>query len=398
MIRFFAVFAFGLGLVVASAAAQDKTAGKEDFNVFLRELWPDAQARGITRRTFDSAFAGLTPDPRVIAITRRQPEYNKPIGPYIASFGTPGTIATGLRKASEWRATLDAIEKTYGVDRWFLLAIWGMETSYGGYQTRWDMFRSLATLAHARYRHPYFRNELIVALEVLQRQHVPRAKMLSSWAGAMGQPQFMPSSFLNYAVDVSGDGHSDIWTNVPDVLGSIANYLARQGWKPGLTWGFEVTVPKDFDYRHSRGSYADWARLGVRRVDGKPYPATGDAILFFPSGVPGPAFLATDNYSVLKLYNISDAYVLALGHLADRLRGLPASRAVWPADEQPLPREHRMGLQRKLADLGYTVRDFEGRIDFDLRDSIRDVQVKFGMLPDGHPTAALLDRLGVKRP
>jgi hypothetical protein len=222
--------------------------------------------------------------------------------------------------------------------------------------------------------------------------------MLGSWAGAMGQPQFMPSSFLGYAVDASGDGRADIWTNVPDTLGSIANYLGKRGWTPGLTWGFEVVVPPEFDYRRSRATYAEWTRLGVVRSDRKPYPAAGEGILFFPSGAYGPAFLATENYAVLKLYNNSDSYVLALGHLADRLRGLPQSRAVWPRDEQPLRREQRMALQRKLAELGHKVNDFEGRIDFDLRDSIRVEQVRLGMLPDGHPTVALLDRLGVKAP
>jgi len=260
------------------------------------------------------------------------------------------------------------------------------------------VFRSLATLAQARFRDPYFRDELLVALKILQDGHIAREQMLSSWAGAMGQPQFMPSSFEAFAVDFSGDGRRDIWTNVPDVLASTANYFQKWGWTSGMPWGFEVVVPQGFDYRRSRGPFSDWNKLGVRRADGGALPPKGDAILFFPSGAAGPAFLITENFVVIKRYNNSDAYALAVAHLADRLHGGGPIRAAWPLEDKQLSREARIALQRKLAALGYDVHDFEGRIDFDLRDAIREMQVKFGMLPDGHPTAALLDRLGVRVP
>jgi lytic murein transglycosylase len=333
-----------------------------------------------------------------MAATRHEPEYGKPIGAYVGSIVSAGNIAAGLRKASEWAATFDAVEKTYGVDRWIILAIWGIESSYGTEKDHWDVFRSLATLAEARYRDPLFRNELLVALGILQREHLPRDMMLSSWAGAMGQPQFMPSSFIKYAVDFSGDGRRDIWTNVPDVLASTANYFQKAGWTPNLPWGFEVVVPQGFDYRRSRGSFPDWGKLGVRRADGEALPQTGDAIMFFPSGAAGPAFLVTTNFVVIKQYNNSDAYALAVAHLADRMRGWGPIRTAWPSDDRQLSRAARIALQHKLADQGYEVHDFEGRIDFDLRDAIREMQIKYSMLPDGHPTATLLDRLGVKVP
>jgi hypothetical protein len=217
--------------------------------------------------------------------------------------------------------------------------------------------------------------------------------MLGSWAGAMGQPQFMPSNFFDYAVDFSGDGRRDIWSNVPDVLASIANYLRKEAWNPDLTWGFEVVVPRGFDYQRSRGSFADWARVGLQRPNGQDFPTHGDAILFFPSGAAGAAFLVTENFVVVKRYNDSDVYALAVLHLADRIRGLGPIRADWPADDHQLSRDERIALQKRLAELGYYIRDFEGHFDFNLRDAIRDVQVKFGMLPDGHPTPALLKRL-----
>jgi len=392
-IRQFAVLAIVLGLWCASARAQEQS-----FAAFEAELWPDAQAKGITRTIFDLALKGVTPDPRVIAATKRQPEYGKPVGAYVNSIVSAGNISVGRRKAEEWSKTFDAVEKKFAVERWVLLALWGMETSYGIEKDKWDVFRSLATLGYVRYRHPYFRNELLVAMRIMQDGHFPRDKMVSSWAGAMGQSQFMPSNFVDYAIDFSGDGKADIWSNVPDVLGSTGNYLHKGNWKHGLPWGFEVSVPKGFDTMKSRASFAEWAKLGVRRTDGKPFPPSGPGILFFPSGASGPAFIATENYAVLKEYNNSDAYAIAVGHLADRLNGGAPIKAAWPTDDRPISRDARIALQNKLSALGYKVLDFEGHIDFDLRDNIRAEQAKLGMLPDGNPTAVFLEKLGVKLP
>src|SRR6185295_16680398 len=267
--------------------------------------------------------------------------------------------------------------------------------SFGDYKDRWDVIRSLGTLAQARFRHPYFRDELLVALKMIEEGLVTRENMMGSWAGAMGQPQFMPSNFYEYAVDFSGDGRRDIWTNVPDILASIANYLQKESWNADLPWGFEVIVPKEFDYRRSRGSFSEWATLGFRRSDGRDFPASGNAILFFPSGASGPAFVVTENFSVIKRYNDSDVYALAVLHLADRIKGLRAIRVAWPPNDPQLSRDARIALQKKLQELGYPVRDFDAHFDFDLRDAIREVQAKFGMIPDGHPTPMLLERLGI---
>ena len=386
-----------LALACARAHAQEQPdAGTETFRAYVQALRPEAAARGITRQTFDSAFAGLTADQRVAATTRRQPEYNSAVGAYIERMASATRIAGAARKASEWSRTLDAIEQRYGVDRWIILAIWGIETSFGTNTGGFDVIRSLATLAQIGYRETYFREELLTALQVLQGGHVARDRMLGSWAGAMGQPQFMPSSFMALAVDFTGDGRKDIWTSVPDVLASIANYFRHWGWKRGLDWGYEVVVPRPFDYRHSRATFADWSALGIRRADGGALPEPGEAILFFPSGAAGPGFLATENFSVIKRYNISDSFALAAGHLADRTRGGGPFRSEWPANDRQLSREQRMALQRRLSALGHTVNDFEGRIDFDLRDAIRVEQAKHGMLPDGHPTAALLEKIGAR--
>jgi lytic murein transglycosylase len=396
MLRVFVLF---LALIAAAPLRADPiadaAASSARVTAFVDALWADAEKRGITRATFDQALAGFAPDARVIAATRREPEYGKPVGLYVDSIASKSRIATGAAKATQWAGVLDAIEAKYGVERGIVLALWGIESSFGAGADRWDVIRSLATLAEARYRDPYFRNELIVALKIVQEGHIARERMLGSWAGAMGQPQFMPSSFYEYAVDFTGDGRRDIWTSVPDVLASIANYLARSGWQRGLPWGFEVALPQGFDYRKSRGSFAEWAARGVRRADGGALPNAGEAFLLFPSGAGGPAFLVTANFNVVKLYNNSDVYALAAGHLADRIGGGAPFRAAWPKDDPQLSRDARIALQRKLASLGYAVKDFAGRLDFDQRDAIRDLQVKAGMVPDGHPTPALLARLGI---
>ena len=385
-----------LTILLCGACAQAQAQATGSFSAFVNALWPDAQAKGITRANFDLAMRGVTPDQRVIAATQRQPEYGKPVGDYINGIVSAGRIKRGQAKAKEWTKTFDAVEKKYGVERWVLLALWGMETDYGAAKDKWDIFRSLSTLAYVKYRHPYFRNELIVAMHIMQDGHITRDKMVSSWAGAMGQTQFMPSNFVDYAIDFSGDGRTDIWTNVPDAFGSTANYLNQWKWQYGLPWGFEVTIPRNFDYMRSRASFAEWTELDVRRADRKPFPESGRGILFFPSGAHGPAFIVTGNFDVLKEYNNSDAYAIAVGHLADRMQGGKPIAAKWPADDRPLPRDARIALQKKLAELGYKVNEFEGHIDFDLRDNIRAEQKKFGMVPDGNPTALLLEKLGVK--
>jgi lytic murein transglycosylase len=385
-----------LPLVLASANAKGEP--DNSFAAFLAALWPDAEKEGITRATFDTALAGLTPDAGVIAARRRQPEYGKPFGAYLASLVSPGRVAVGLRKSAQWAATLRDVDKKFGVDPSILVSIWGIESSYGDAAQRWDVFRSLATLAQARFHHPLFRDELLSALKILQDQHIPRQEFVGSWAGAMGQAQFLPSSFLKYAVDFDGDGQADIWRSVPDVLASIANYVQKTGWQRGMPWGFEVTVPPGFNYRTSRGTFAEWAQRGVRRADGSALPAAagGVAIMFFPSGAAGPAFLVTDNFIVLKRFNNSDAYALAVGALSDRVRGLPPIRQPWPVDDVQPSRDQRIALQHRLAQLGYTVAEFEGHLDFDLRDAVRDLQQRYGMVPDGYPSHAFLDRAGVR--
>jgi membrane-bound lytic murein transglycosylase B len=385
-------------LTLLFVSAQAKCETSDSFAAFLEALWPDAAAKGITRATFDSAFAGLTPDAGVLAAMRREPEYGKPYSAYLAGLVSPSRIATGQRKLAQWGDTLRAVEQRFGVDAAVLVSIWGIESSFGEAQDHWDVFRSLATLAQARFQHPLFRDELLRALKILQDDHIPRRQFVGSWAGAMGQAQFLPSSFLASAVDFDGDGRPDIWRSVPDVLASIANYLRNAGWQSALPWGFEVAVPQGFDYRASRGAFGDWSQRGFQRADGGRFPNAGAGILFLPSGVWGPAFLVTENFVVLKRYNNSDAYALAVAQLANRLRGLPPPSKAWPTDDFQPSRDERVALQHKLAELGYKVADFNGHFDFELRDAVRDLQRRFGMIADGHPSRVFLTRLGMETP
>ena len=360
---------------------------------FVASLKPDAEARGVSSATFDAAFAGVTPDGSVAALTRRQAELNKPTGAYLAAAVTSARVAEGSALLAKWRDDLAGIERRFGVPGPILVAIWGLETNYGAAPGSKDVIRSMATLGAMGYRPDLYRDELLAALVILQRGDATRDQLRGSWAGAMGQPQFMPSSFLKDAVDWHGDGRRDIWGDAPDTLASIAAFLHDQGWTPGLPWGFEVRLPPTFDIgAAARAPFPAWAARGVARADGGAMPAEGQGVLYFPAGSSGPAFLVTTNFSVIKTYNSSDSYVLAVGTLADRMEGGSAVSAGWPT-AAPIGRDDRIALQNRLAALGLPVDDRTGRISLTLRDAIRDAQKRVGMVPDGNPTAALVRAL-----
>ena len=378
----------------ASASETKATAGSTDrFSGFVERLWPLARARGVSRFTFDGAFKGMTPDAEVVALTKKQSEFVKPIWDYLATATSAARIERGTKALLENEQAVAAVESRYGVDRSVILGVWGMETNFGSYTGGKDVIRSLATLASIGYRGTYFRDELINALRILEEQHVKRADFKGSWAGAMGQTQFMPSSFWRFAVDFDGDGHKDIWKSVPDALASTANYLKENGWRSGQPWGFEVTLPKGFDYRLHDASFSDWSARGVSRADGRAMPQEGQASLFYPAGADGPVFLVTSNFNVIKRYNASDAYALGVASLGDLLNGGARIRASWPTEDPLLALAQRIELQRALTRLGYDVGDPDGRIGSRTRDAIRDFQERAGLRPDGYPNRRVLEAL-----
>ncbi|WP_353181336.1 lytic murein transglycosylase [Bosea sp. (in: a-proteobacteria)] len=381
----------------AHAAPPAATPASAGFDVFLQRLWPQAQARGISRATFDLAFRGVTPDASIVALTRKQSEFSAPIWSYLNNAVGGGRIQRGQAVAAENAAVLAQVEARYGVPREVVLGVWGMETNYGSFKGGKDVIRSLATLASIRYRGDFFRDELLTALELIEKGYVERGELKGSWAGAMGHTQFMPSSYLKYAVDWTGDGHADIWTSSSDAIASTANYLKSHGWVAGLPWGMEVALPEGFDHRLDKGSFAAFRSAGVRRADGRALPSSGEGRLFYPAGHTGPVMLLTANFDVIKKYNSSDAYALAVGHLGDRIMGRAAIQAGWPLKAARLDMAGTKDLQRRLKALGLYDHDADGRVGTGTREAVRRYQISVGEIADGYPTPALLARMRGRR-
>jgi lytic murein transglycosylase len=382
---------------ITAAPAPAQQAAQGDFGRFVSQLWPDAKARGISRATFEEAFRDVAPDPKIIALTKKQSEFVRPIWDYINGAISTARLERGRQLAGQWADTLAAVERTYRVPRSVVLGVWGMETNFGSFTGNIYAIRALATLAYTGYRGDFFREELLTALMILERDHIDRSAMLGSWAGAMGQTQFMPSSFMKYAVDGDRDGRRDIWSSVPDALASTANYLRQHGWQPGLPWGFEVQLPEGFDFRNLRQGFASWQGLGLRRIDGKPMPRSGEAILFLPGGARGPAFLITDNYNVIKSYNSSDAYAMGVAHLGDRILGGRPIQGRWPSDEPQLDKDQRQEVQKLLASLGHYDGETDGKLGSRTREAVRNFQLSRGLVPDGYADPAVLRELRVAR-
>jgi lytic murein transglycosylase len=373
-------------------------AATANFQHCLAALWPLAHKRGVSRQTFEAAVSGLEPELKIMELLDAQPEFTKPVWEYLDILVNEERIQQGRALLAAHRATFDAVENAYGVDRHIITAIWGIESKYGVAGGERPVLRSTATLACVGRRQPYFRDELLAALEILQRGDVPAAHLRGSWAGAFGPTQFMPTAFKRYAVDFDGDGRRDVVSSIPDVVASTANNLKRTGWQPGATWGYEVQLPPGFNYlladRSVHKSLAEWQRLGVQRVGGKPFPRPADqGYLLLPAGARGPAFLAIANFRVIMRYNPSESYALAVGHLADRIRGGDPLVQPWPRDEMMLSRTERVEMQQRLAAFGLYRGEADGRLGAGTRAAVRDFQARAGLIPDGFATGALLDRL-----
>jgi membrane-bound lytic murein transglycosylase B len=325
-----ALFACAAWLLLADPSGAAEMPDPSGFAAFRTNIWREAARHGVSRATFDAAFEGVAPDPAILAKTTRQPEVTKTVAQYLAGVVTPERIATGRAEAEGRRAILDRIETRFGTDGAIVLGVWGIESNFGARTGDISTIRALATLAFAHYRGDYFRRELLDALDILQAGHVTPDAMRGSWAGAMGQTQFMPSSFKRYAIDFDGDGRKDIWRNVPDALGSTAAYLARHGWHTGESWGYEVLLPAAGEPEGGAKSFAAWAARGVARADGGAMPRTGEATLLRPAGPDGPAFLVTHNFKVIKSYNNSTSYALAVALLGDRIAGWGPLKTPWP--------------------------------------------------------------------
>lgn len=388
-------FALGGAALLASAAAGPAFARSVDG--FIDSVWQQARARGVPRRVFDAAMGGFRPLDKVMELTRKQPEFTSTVADYLGKRVTDKQAATGQGKHGEWAQTLAAVESRYGVQAEIVLAIWGIETNFGGFMGGTNTVHALATLTHGGYRADYFGKELLTSLDIIAAGHIVPPDMVGSWAGAMGHPQFMPSSFMRYAVDFRGDGRRDIWNSVPDALASTANYLREHGWRAGETWGYEVVLPQGFDYRHvwseTSATIASWRDAGIRRANGRAFPREGDvARLFMPMGGNGPVFLTLPNFGVIKRYNNSNSYALAVGHLADRILGSGGFLTAWP-DDTALNEAQRREVQNQLLRKGYAIGSADGVIGPKTRSAVMDWQSRAGLLPDGHVGGRLLRAL-----
>ena len=383
----------------AAKRAAAEAARKTDvaFRAFVGGLWPLAEARGVKRATFDAAVAGVTFDPRIVAHTTRQAEFVQPIWVYLSNAVSPKRVEHGRAKAEDTRPWLAKAEKTYGVDPAALMGVWGMESEFGVFTGGDSVIRSLASLAFVHYQGDYFRDELIAALAILEEGDVAPGEMKGSWAGAMGQTQFMPSSFLEYAVDFEGHGRRDIWDSAPDAIGSTANYLAKHGWIAGAPWGFEARLPEGFKLTAADSArmapFSAYAARGLARADGGALPNDGEAQLLIPAGLKGPIFLVTANFKAIKTYNNSTAYALGVALLGDAVMGRDGLKSAWPTRDKPLAESETRALQRELDRRGYDVGDVDGRVGDRLQAAVRDYQESIGAPPDGYPTLALLRRL-----
>lgn len=383
------------GLVFVSLSAH----AEPGFDRFVRDFWPTAKAAGISSQTYNTVFTGMKPDDDTLRLMNKQSEFVKPIWDYLDSAVSENRVEKGRKLLSEYGPVLQHIEARYGVDREAVLAIWGMETNYGGFMGRHNVIQALATLAYAAPRRKSFwEKELVTALAIVQAGHVRFQDMEGSWAGAMGHTQFMPSSWKAYAADYDGDGRRDIWTSIPDALASTAAYLQKHGWQTGKTWGYEVALPSGFDYHMADGektlTLGEWGRYGIRRSNGKDFPRPSDnAILVLPAGASGPAFLMLKNFYVIKRYNNATAYALAVGHLADRIIGGGPIEGDWSREHLPLNRSETAELQALLNQRGFSVGTADGRIGPATRKGIRAYQRSRGMVPDGYASIVLLARL-----
>jgi lytic murein transglycosylase len=394
-------------VIAATAMIESKPANARpspDFHRFVESLWPDAKAAGVSRNTFDAAFAGLTPDLSIPDLdlpgrpkvdNAGQAEFTKTAADYLSKPYLEKLGVQGRRFMKEHEAALKRIEKLTGVDRYILVAIWGRETAYGSYHPPKDAIRMLATLAYTGKRKERFRVELIAALKMLQ-MGIPRSDMKSSWAGAMGLTQAMPTEYLKYATDGDGDGKIDIWRSVADALAFTARQLQGKGWARGERWGFEVIVPPPSDCSlegpPDARPIADWVRMGFRRANGKPFTRNElkqSAYLMMPGGAYGPAFLAAQNFQVIRLYNTSDLYALFIGNLSDRIRGGGDFVTPWKSFAQPRTVTVH-NLQARLKELGYPMDKIDGKIGSNTRKQIGLYERASGLTVDCWPSEVVL--------
>jgi len=392
----------GTQTATGGPAAGNPEKREQSFDEFLDEFRGQAVAAGIRKATVDRAFEGLVPNDRVLALMESQPEFVRPIWDYLARTVSDGRIKEGRARLAEHRAELAKAETETGVPARVIVAIWGLETNYGGNTGSFSIIQALATQAWKGRRAKWARGELMNALRIVDRGDVPLARFTGSWAGAFGLTQFMPSVYLSHSVDGDGDGRRDLLGSTADAFHSTGNLLRHYQWKRGEPWGFEVRLPRGFAWEEAEykvvKSLAEWQAVGVRRIDrgrlvqGALTPEHRASVII-PSGHKGPAFLVLGNFHSLLRYNRAISYALSVAHLSDRLAGAGPFVAAWPTGELPLKRGEMKELQQRLTAIGCDAGEPDGVIGQMTRAAVRCYQRQTGQPADGFPTQTLLARL-----
>lgn len=407
------LWCFGAGVALASPIGQTAGfSGKSGATLVQETVVADTQglqrwlagfriraaAAGISDAVMDQALVGLSYDADVVRRDRSQSEFTKTIWDYLDTAASDARVENGKAALAKHGRILQAIEDRYGVEKEIVAAIWGLESAYGTFRGSVPTIQSLATLAYDGRRAAFFEGELLAALKILQSGDTVAAQMQGSWAGAMGHTQFMPSSYLAYAVDFDGDGKRNIWGDSPaDALASTAAYLAGFGWTKGALWGVEITLPAGFDYDQTservKKNVTEWQASGVRRVDGGDLPDHGTASVLLPGGARGAAFLIYSNFQVIERYNTADAYVIAVGHLADMLKGGPRLKSGWPRDLRALTLDERLDLQSRLTKAGFDTKGVDGKMGPNTIAAVKAFQKSSRLVPDGYPSLEILQKL-----
>jgi len=385
-------------LAATTALTTSPAFAQSDFRDCLQNIKAEAVRQGVPAAVADRAFQGLTPDQKVIDLDSRQPEFTLTYGKYIGSSVTTDRIAKGQQKLAQYRGLLGALQNEYGVPPQYLISFWGMETNYGTYMGDFQVVRSVATLACMTKRVAFFTNETVQALKILANNGMAPAQMKGSWAGAMGNMQFMPSTFTKWALDRDANGRIDIWTSMPDAFASAANFLRGIGFKPGLPSSEEVILPQGFPFDQADTTIEKpvraWAAMGVKKAAGGPLPLVDEpAAIILPAGWRGPAFILYPNFKAVMNWNRSTLYALAVGILARQIAGGPAVVQTPPADDEPLSRDTVIDVQTRLAQLGFYTEETDGLLGPKTRSAVRLFQKQAGLPADGHPTAEMVKRL-----
>jgi lytic murein transglycosylase len=386
-----------LGVAALALASVAGLPARADFDACLAGIKAQAASQGVPGSVFDDFMDGVRPEPKILELMNAQPEFKTPIWDYLATLVDEEKVEEGRAMMRKHARALASAEERFGVDKYAIAAVWGVESDFGQHKGKWSLPQSLSTLAcTAPRRRDYFRGELLATLKIVARGDLSPDKLMGSWAGAFGQTQFMPSTYLRLAVDGDGDGRRDLVSSEADALHSTANFLAKAGWRTGESWGYEVAVPDGYSGpsgRTGKQPVSSWAARGITKIDGSALTGSGAAGLLLPAGRNGPGFLVFKNYDAAYAYNGADSYALAISILSDRLRGRPGVQGEWPTDDPGLSRDQRREMQRLMIAKGYDVGEPDGAIGAKTRAAIMEVQRSIGQTPNGRPGLKVLKAL-----